>query len=238
MVELKPFELLDDLFKECRCQGEILCSEGIISVKDIEEAKSGKDNNGVVSIGLPAYCILQMLIRSAKANSQGLLLSDDVTEITSTNRPKETFFDWFLNPLLIMKEQIRAENLSPSEEDYLAKLVLFGDQTSKGSSIGNPPESEVKKAELEALARRLRGITKSISRYPTFRRRFEAFLKSVLENLTRKNGESQSTNGARSGPKRKGSLVRFLSERSFKKRNDGSSDSESCKPVERDVEIQ
>ena len=44
-------------------------------MKDIEEAKSGKDNNGVVNIGLPAYCVLQMLVRSAKANSQGLLLS-------------------------------------------------------------------------------------------------------------------------------------------------------------------
>uniref|UniRef100_A0A7C9EH49 Uncharacterized protein n=1 Tax=Opuntia streptacantha TaxID=393608 RepID=A0A7C9EH49_OPUST len=75
MAELKPFELLDDLIKECHCHGERLVSEGMISVKDIEEAKSGKDNNGVVNIGLPAYCVLQMLVRSAKANSQGLLLS-------------------------------------------------------------------------------------------------------------------------------------------------------------------
>lgn len=241
MVELKPLELLDSLFKECHHHGEILVSEGLISVRDIEDAKSGKDTNGIIIIGLLAYCILQMLMRSEKANSPGLLLSDNLTEITSTNRPKETFFDWFLNPLLIMKEQIKAENLSPAEEDYLGKLVLLsGDsQRLQNSSTGNPPESEVKRAEFEALARRLRGITKSISRYPTVRRRFETLTKSILEILAKKNSESQSYNGGGSVSKTRNGLVRFLSERSFKRKMSyGSSDSESHNCVEKDVEIQ
>lgn len=240
MVELKPLELLDDLFKECHHHGERLVSEGLISAKDIEEAKTGIDNNGVFSIGLPAYCILQMLLRSAKANSQGLLLSENVTEITSANRPKEKFFDWFYNPLLVMKDQIKAENLSQVEVNYLAKLVLLGGDPErlKSSSIINPLESDVKRAEVEALARRLRGIMKSISRYPTVRRRVEALGKVMLETWEKKNGESQSSNGARSMPTRKGSFVRFLSERSFKRKNDGSSDNESYNHIERDVEIQ
>lgn len=81
---------------------------------------------------------------------------DNVTEITSTNRPKDTFFDWFLNPLLIMKDQIKAENLSPALEDYLGKLVLLsGDpERLRSSWIVDTPEFEVKKAELQALARR------------------------------------------------------------------------------------
>lgn len=80
----------------------------------------------------------------------------DDTELTTTNRPREKFFDWFLNPLLIIKEQIKAENLSASEEDYLCKLVLLtGDAERLKKSIITPaPESEVKRAELEALARR------------------------------------------------------------------------------------
>lgn len=84
------------------------------------------------------------------------LIGDNVTEITSTNRPKETFFDWFFNPLLIMKDQIKAENLSEEEEKYLGKLVLLsGDPLRlKTSNIGTPPESERKRAELDALARR------------------------------------------------------------------------------------
>jgi hypothetical protein len=85
-----------------------------------------------------------------------LLNVDDDTELTLTNRPREKFFEWFLNPLLIIKDQIKAENLSASEEDYLCKLVLLsGDaERLKISGVGPAPESEVKRAELEALARR------------------------------------------------------------------------------------
>ena len=83
-------------------------------------------------------------------------VADNVTEITSRNRPKDTFFDWFFNPLLIIKDQIKAENLSDAEEDYFCKLVLLsGDpERLKNSNIGSPPESELKRAELDALARR------------------------------------------------------------------------------------
>lgn len=66
-------QLLDSLFKECQHQGELLVSEGLISLKDIEDAKSGKGSR-VIGIGLPAYCLLQALLRSAKANSIGILL--------------------------------------------------------------------------------------------------------------------------------------------------------------------
>lgn len=88
-----------------------------------------------------------------------LIISSNVaddTELTTTNRPKEKFFEWFLNPLLIIKDQIKAENLSISEEDYLCKLVLFnGDfERVKNSTFSPPPESDQKLAELDALARR------------------------------------------------------------------------------------
>lgn len=111
---------------------------------------------------------------------------DDV-EITATNRPKDTFFEWFLNPLLTIKDQIRTHNLSETEEQYLGKLVLFAG--SNNSDVGPEPESEVRRAELEALARRLVGITKSISRYPTFRRRFDRSMRIVLAHLGRENGD-------------------------------------------------
>lgn len=80
----------------------------------------------------------------------------DNTEINSTNRPKDVVFDWFLNPLLIIKDQIKAENLSEAEESYFCKLVLLSGDPSrlKDAEIGPPPEPERKRAELEALARR------------------------------------------------------------------------------------
>lgn len=189
MVELKPLELLDDLFKACKRYGEVMVSDGLITLQDLEDSKS-TNGSRVISIGLPAYSLLQSLLRSVKADSTGILVDDKGTEITTTNRPKDTFFDWFLNPLLIIKDQIKAENLSEAEEDYFSKLVLLcGDpERLKNSYIGSPPASERKRAELEALARRLQGITKSISRYPTARRRFESLVKCIAEDLAKKNG--------------------------------------------------
>lgn len=58
-----------------------MISEGLITRQDIEEAKSGKGSK-VISIGLPAYCLLQALLRSANANSTGLLISTCNTSST------------------------------------------------------------------------------------------------------------------------------------------------------------
>ncbi|RDX62327.1 putative membrane protein, partial [Mucuna pruriens] len=220
VAELKSFELLDALFKECGRVGEKMVSEG----KDIEEAKSDKGSK-VISIGLPAYCLLQGLLRSAKVNSMG-----DDTELTTTNRPREKFFDWFLNPLLIIKEQIKAENLSASEEDYLCKLVLLsGDgERLKKSSIGPAPESEFKRAELDAFSRRLQGIMKSMSRFPTFKRRFDDLVKSLSDDLTEKHGGPVMTRS-------KSAFARLVSLKSFKgTRTNGSG--QGSQHVVRDVE--
>jgi hypothetical protein len=68
-------QMLDHLFAECKRQGEVLVNEGVITMKDIQETKSGKVGSGVLNVGLPAYVMLNALLRSAKANSDGLLLS-------------------------------------------------------------------------------------------------------------------------------------------------------------------
>ncbi|KAJ1412713.1 putative transmembrane protein [Sesbania bispinosa] len=229
IAELKPFELLDGLCKECLHVGETLVSEGLITSEDIQEARFGKESK-VISIGLPAYCLLQALLRSAKANSPGILITDD-TELTTTNRPKEKFFEWFLNPLLIIKEQIKAENLSVSEEDYFCKLVLFnGDPNRvKNSTIGPAPESDRKLAELDALARRLQGITKFITRFPTYKRRFDVLVKTLSDELSEKHGASTIIRS-------KSAFPRIISLKSFKgKRTNGSDDQEP--EYARDLEI-
>ncbi|KAL0450735.1 UNVERIFIED_CONTAM: putative membrane protein [Sesamum latifolium] len=241
MLELKPLELADALFKECQRHGEVMALEGIITLKDIEDAKSKRDRGRVISVGLPAYCLLQTLLRSTKANSTGILLGDNVTEITSSNRPKDTFFDWFLNPLLIIKDQIKASNLSEAEEQYLGKLVLLsGDPARlKNSNIGPEPESELRRAELDALARRLQGITKSISRYPTFRRRFESSMKNILEELAKKNGggEKSGSTEPQTVPRSKSMFARIFSQKSFKSRTNGEGPDQKGETCERDVEI-
>ncbi|KAL8528142.1 hypothetical protein ACS0TY_005814 [Phlomoides rotata] len=242
MLELKPLELADALFKECQRHGEVMALKGVITRKDIEDAMNNKASGGVISIGLPAYCILQALLRSANTNSAGILLSDNVTEITTSNRPSDTFFEWFLNPLLIIKDQIKAENLSESEEEYLGKLVLLsGDpERLKNSNIGTAPESELRQAELDALARRLRGITKSITRYPTFRRRFDSSTKNILEELAKKNGSSRksSSNGPQTIRRSKSMFDRIFSQKSLKGRSsEHGSDQEAQMTSETDIEI-
>ncbi|EOA23702.1 hypothetical protein CARUB_v10016910mg [Capsella rubella] len=157
MIDIKPLDLLDELFVQCRRFGEVLATKGLIIPKDIEEARSSKGSQ-VISVGLPAYSLLFEILRSVKANSSGLLLSDGVTEITIMNRPKDAFFDWFLHPFLILKEQLKATNLSEEEEEYLGRLVLlFGDpERLKSSNVisTSPPLTERKRAELDAFARR------------------------------------------------------------------------------------
>ncbi|KAK3183707.1 hypothetical protein Dsin_030993 [Dipteronia sinensis] len=229
-IDVKPLELLHGLFKECQRHGENMVRDGIITVKDIEDTKPNSGSK-VVSIGLPAYCLLQALLRSAKMNSPGIMLMDNVTEITSSNRPKDAFFEWFLNPFLVMKDQIKAQNLSEEEEDYLGKLVLFcGDhERLKSSGTGSPPESERKQAELDGLARRLQGITKSISRYPTFRRHFDNLVGNLSEDLAKKNG-------AKTMQRSQSALARF--QRSFKRKTSyNGSDQESISVTTRDVDV-
>ncbi|KAJ4973348.1 hypothetical protein NE237_006522 [Protea cynaroides] len=215
IIELNPFELLENLFVECKKHGELLVAEGVIRPEDIEDAKSSVGCSRVVSIGLPAYCILQALQRSAKANCEGLLLSDNVTEVTATNRPKGSFFDWFFNPLLILKEQIKAENLSEAEENYLCKLVLLSSHPDRLKILNlTPPDTEQRRAELDAFARRLQGITKTMSRYPTYRRRLGNVVPFLSDELAKKNGEIQSVNGSRTA-RSINNFVRMLSQKSF-----------------------
>ncbi|KAG4924983.1 hypothetical protein JHK82_050848 [Glycine max] len=57
----------------CLAWGTLL--QLVITHEDIQEAKSGKGSR-VIRIGLPAHCLLQVLLRSAKANSTGILISN------------------------------------------------------------------------------------------------------------------------------------------------------------------
>ncbi|KAL1218612.1 putative membrane protein [Cardamine amara subsp. amara] len=230
MIDLKPLELLEALFVECRRFGEDLATKGLINSKDIEEARSIRGSQ-VISIGLPAYALLYEILRSVKANSSGLLLSDGVTELTTMNRPKDVFFDGFLHPFLILKEQLKSSNLSDDEEEYLGRLVLlFGDSErlkSSNASSFSPPLTELKRAELDAFARRIQGLTKTVSRYPTFRRRFVGLVKKLSEDLDLSKDDSITE-----APAPVKIFSRIFSQRSFRRKGSvNGSDQESQKDI-------
>ncbi|PIA56166.1 hypothetical protein AQUCO_00700487v1 [Aquilegia coerulea] len=71
--QLKPMQVWDWLFRSCEVNGRKLLRDGLINIKDIEECiLKGKCNK--LGIKLPAWCILQCLLASAKSDSAGLLL--------------------------------------------------------------------------------------------------------------------------------------------------------------------
>ncbi|CAN0927292.1 Uncharacterized membrane protein At3g27390 [Linum grandiflorum] len=175
--EFKAVQVWDWLFKSCEVNGRILLREGLIDTKDVEECLL-KGNCKKLGIKLPAWTILQCLLTSAKQDSSGLVISDEV-ELTAANGPRDKVFDWFIEPLLIMKEQIRKLELNENEETSLRRLVMVNknERPEDWDEEGFPSGDHVRRAQLQALIRRLQGIVASMSRIPTFRRRFKNLVK-------------------------------------------------------------
>ncbi|CAL5065714.1 unnamed protein product [Urochloa decumbens] len=169
---LRPIQIWDWLFRSCELNGRILLSEGLITSEDMEEYIT-KGRGKKLSIKLPAWCILQCLIRSAKSDSHGLLISDDV-EVTNFNWPKEKVFDWMLGPLLVIKEQMKQLDINEDEEMCLRKLIMTNknEKPSDWDDSGFPSDDNIKRGQLQAIIRRLQGIVANMSRVPSFRRRF------------------------------------------------------------------
>lgn len=181
MQELKSVVIWDNFFKSCEHLGKELVSDSAIWISDLEAWRNSKSK--IVNIGLPSYVFLQCFIRSIKSGSTGLIMRDNI-EVTSVNRPEGRIFDWLFEPMLLLKEQIKAANLTEAEEAFLCKLTLYCGDTQRLAAWQNggvPPDDEVKKAQLEGLSRRLHGFSLTLSRMPTFRRRFEEVVKVLLQ---------------------------------------------------------
>ncbi|KAL6510419.1 hypothetical protein OROHE_021036 [Orobanche hederae] len=178
-----PMQVWDWLFKSCETNGKMLLEEGLISSKDIQDCMV-KGNAKKLAVKLPAWSILQCLLRSAKSDSSGLILSDQV-ELTRFNLPRDKMLEWFIGPLFTMKEQIKRLQLEENEEICLKKLVIActNDRPEDWDETGFPSGDKVRRAQLQALIRshskksRLQGIVGSMSRLPTFRRRFMNLVK-------------------------------------------------------------
>ncbi|GAB2234132.1 hypothetical protein Droror1_Dr00003369 [Drosera rotundifolia] len=173
----KPIQVLDWLFKSCEVNGRNLLRDGLMDVQDIEECvvKGDCKKLGVI---LPAWCILKCLLASARSDSPGLLISEDV-QLMRSNWPRDKVWQWFVGPLLIMKEQIKKFNLDENEEACLRQVIMRCklEKAENWDEAGYPSDDHVRRAQLQAIIRRLRGIVASLSRMPTFRRRFQNLVK-------------------------------------------------------------
>ncbi|KAH9663525.1 Membrane protein [Citrus sinensis] len=126
--------------------------------------------------------MVQTLLYSIKAGSGGLLLPDSV-EITHLNRPNNKLLDWFFNPIMVLKEQISVLKLTEPEVRYLEKVVLFGSTTERMEAWDNGgllPEDALRAAQIQGISRRMIGLIRSVSKFPTYRRRFRQVVKALV----------------------------------------------------------
>ncbi|OVA10451.1 hypothetical protein BVC80_8983g20 [Macleaya cordata] len=194
--EVKMVQIWEHMMKCCVMRGRELVDANVITPADLAEwfrAKSSSEAT-IVGIGLPTYSFLQTLIHSIKAGSGGLLMVDGV-EVNNLNRPQDRLLDWFFHPVMVLKEQIKAINLEESEVRFLEKVVLFGTDSKRMESWENGcvvPQDAVRTAQIQGISRRLMGMTRSISKFPTYRRKFG----QVVKNLAAYSSEKDSSTGS------------------------------------------
>ncbi|KAG6387048.1 hypothetical protein SASPL_152230 [Salvia splendens] len=150
-----------------------------------------------LGIELPSWCILQCLLTSAKSESSGLIISEEM-ELTRFNLPRDKVFEWFIGPLFTMKEQIKGLQLQEDEESCLRKLVLAcnNDRPENWDNTEFPSTDKVRRAQLQAVIRRLQGIVGSMSRLPTFRRRFRNLVKVLYVEAIQTGIPAKHPNGS------------------------------------------
>jgi hypothetical protein len=154
------------MMRYCEIRGKELLDANVLTTADLYEWLRGKNVNeaAIVGVGLPCYSLLQTLLFSIKANSNGVLLLEDL-EITHFNRPKDKLLDWFFNPVMVLKEQIRVIKLVEGEVRYLEKVVLFGVHKQRFESWDNGglliPDG-LRAAQIEGISRRYCNIILSI----------------------------------------------------------------------------
>ncbi|KAK6237621.1 hypothetical protein QUC31_003090 [Theobroma cacao] len=188
--EVKMVQIWTNIMKSCEIKGKELLDADVITPVDLGEWLKAKNGNEavIIGVGLPCYCFLHTLLNSIRSGSNGLLMLDDV-EINHLNRPKDKLLDWFFNPIMVLKEQIRVIKLGDNEVRLLEKLLLFGSNTERmdgwdnGSSV---PQDSLRAAQIEGISRRMVGMVRSVSKLPTYRRRFRQVVKDLVAHASEK----------------------------------------------------
>ncbi|XP_059457984.1 uncharacterized membrane protein At3g27390 [Corylus avellana] len=195
--EVKVVQIWQSMMRSCEMRGKELLDADVITPADLYEWVRAKnsDEAAVISVGLPCYSLLQALLHSIKANSGGLLLLDGV-EVTYLNRPKDKLLDWFFNPVMVLKEQISVIKLEEDEVKFLENAVLFGSNTQRMEAWQNgslAPQDALRAAQIQGITRRMIGMIRSVSKFPTYRRRFQQVVKGLISYSLEKERSSRST---------------------------------------------
>ncbi|KAK9096899.1 hypothetical protein Sjap_022396 [Stephania japonica] len=194
--EVKIVQLWEQIMESYKVRGRELLDANAITTTDLTEWHNTKGacEVSIVGIGLPSYALLHSLFSSIKVGSSGLLLINGV-EVNHLNRPQARLSEWFFQPLLVLKEQIRAIKMTEGEMRYLEKVVLFGGNTQRMEAWENGsvvPQDPVRAAQIQGISRRVNGITRSVSKFPTYRRRYRQVVKALIAYSLGKEGTNRS----------------------------------------------
>ncbi|KAI3871315.1 hypothetical protein MKW92_001642 [Papaver armeniacum] len=182
--EVKMVQIWEHVMRSCVLRGKELVDANVILPADLDEWSrvKGSIDMTLVGVGLPSYSLMRTLLDSIAAGAGGLLMLDGV-EVNHLNAPQDRLLDWFFYPILVLKEQIKVINLSQGELRFLEKVVLFGTDTRRMETWDNGsivPEDAVRTAQIQGISRRLMGMTRSLSKFPTYRRRFSRVVKTLV----------------------------------------------------------
>ncbi|KAL3526769.1 hypothetical protein ACH5RR_011425 [Cinchona calisaya] len=182
--EVKMVQVWGSMMSSCETRGKELLDASVITSADLYAWLKAKNGNEapIVDIGLPCYSFLQTILYSIKAGSNGLLLVDDL-EITYLNRPQDRLLDWFFQPIMVLKEQIRVIHLEEGEARFLEKVVLLRSNTQRLKAWENGsliPQDALRAAQIEGISRRMVGMIRSVAKLPTYRRKFRQVVKELI----------------------------------------------------------
>ncbi|XP_019102992.2 uncharacterized membrane protein At3g27390 isoform X2 [Beta vulgaris subsp. vulgaris] len=156
--EVKMVQVWGNMMRTCEIQGRELLDANVLTQADLNEwlkAKNGHEAP-IIGVGLPSYSCLYTLLHSIQAGADGILLFDNVI-INHENRPQDRLVDWFFNPLMVLKEQIKILKLGDGELQYLERVLLFGSHPQRMEAWENGcviPQDPLRAAQIQGISRR------------------------------------------------------------------------------------
>uniref|UniRef100_A0A0E0DEY1 Uncharacterized protein n=1 Tax=Oryza meridionalis TaxID=40149 RepID=A0A0E0DEY1_9ORYZ len=201
--EVKMVQIWENMMKNCELRGRDLLNLNVITTVDLTEwLRTKESGHEAIGLGVPSYSLLCMILHSIKAGSGGLLIGNGI-EINQYNRPQDRLIDWFLHPVLVLKDQIQALKMTEEEARFLEKLTLFIGNSERANGWDNGaeiPQDPVRAGQIQAISRRLVGIVRSMSKFPTYRRRHRHVMKLLVTYSVEKEGSFRSSASNRSVP--------------------------------------
>uniref|UniRef100_A0A7N0T1G7 Uncharacterized protein n=1 Tax=Kalanchoe fedtschenkoi TaxID=63787 RepID=A0A7N0T1G7_KALFE len=190
--DVQMVQVWGQIMNSLELRGKELLDANVITPVDLCVWLKASNSNeaAVIGVGLPCYSLFQTLVTSIKSDTSGIMMFGGL-EINSQNRPQDRLVDWFFHPVMVLKEQIRVLKLDEGEVKFLEKLILFGSDNQRKDSWNNGslvPRDALRAAQIQGISRRMTGLVRSVTKLPTYRRRFRHVVKALAAHFKERDG--------------------------------------------------